>query len=347
MTAPQSTWGDNETQFFYQLTPDKILDAVEATGVRCTGRCIALNSLENRVYEVELDNGTPRGELLIAKFYRPGRWSKEQILEEHAFLLRCVECELPVVAPQRFADGSTLREMDGIGIFYAFFPRVRGQSLALDEIPPADLLQLGRLLARIHNVGAVTDAPHRLHLTPENYGDANLDWLLDNNVITDDVRDAYQDAAEEFIDATYPLFDNISTQLVHGDFHLGNVLWGSEGPMIVDFDDCVVGPPVQDIWLLAGGRDKEAQKRLALILDGYEQMREFDRSTLVLIEALRGLRLIHFNAWIAKRWGDPSFPRAFPHYGTSRYWQDAMLDLREQTLLLTEGWRSDPEEEDG
>jgi len=339
MTA-NSVWGDADTRFFHELTPGRVLDYVErSTGRRCTGRAMALNSMENRVYEleIELDEDKPRNapeRFLIAKFYRPGRWSRAQILEEHQYLLELGEQEIPAVAPERFVDGETVHKMQEADIYYSVFPRIGGRSP--DELSESQLAQVGRLLARVHLVGAARPALHRMQLSPETYGIQNLRHMIDQKLIPAEIQSAYTQTVEAICQLASPWFAAAKTQRLHGDCHLGNLLVGREGLFFVDFDDMVVGPPVQDIWLLIPGRDDYAKRQLATLLVGYESMRPFDDTSLRLIEPLRALRFVHFSAWIGRRWQDPAFPRAFPHFGTSGYWQEQLQDLREQLGLIQE-----------
>ncbi|MCM2323692.1 MAG: serine/threonine protein kinase [Oligoflexia bacterium] len=327
-----TAWGDDTTRFFFELTPDRVLDAVEAAGYPCTGRCNALNSFENRVYEVELDDPRVRR---IVKFYRPGRWSREQILEEHRFLLDLQEAEIPAIAPLPFPDGDTLR-LSGLNIWYALFPKVGGR--APDELSDEQLVRVGRLLGRIHNVGAAREAPHRLRITPATYGLENLKWLLSGTWIPLELSTRYRQAVERICELAEPLFAAALVHRIHGDCHLGNLLWNQDGPFFLDFDDMLRGPAVQDFWLLTPGRDEETFRQRELLIGGYEEMRAFDRGTLRLIEALRALRIVHYSAWVARRWNDPAFPAAFPEFGSHRYWADEIVelnDLVEQLALLS------------
>ncbi|MBM4251961.1 MAG: serine/threonine protein kinase [Deltaproteobacteria bacterium] len=333
----KSAWGDAHTQYFYQLTPDRILDAVESsTGLRCTGRAMALNSMENRVYEleIELDHtpASPSERFLIAKFYRPGRWSEAQIRDEHTFLADLADLEIPVVAPRQFVDGDTLHKLKDADIYYAVFAKVGGRSP--DELSDDQLTQVGRLLARIHNVGATKLAPHRIVLSPTTYGINNLQQLLDDKIIPQELSSAYAETVRSICAIATPWFATTAIHRIHGDCHLGNLLQGREQLFFVDFDDMVMGPAVQDIWLLIPGRDSYAKRQLSILLDGYCSMRDFDHQSLRLIEALRALRFVHFSAWIGRRWQDPAFPRAFPQFGTPSYWQGQLRDLREQLDLL-------------
>jgi len=332
-----SAFGEQETQYFYSLTPDKILDAVEAFGFTCTGRCMALNSMENRVYDVEIEieekhPRCPSDRFRIVKFYRPGRWSKEQILEEHQFLLDLVEYEIPAVAPIVFANGETLLDVPGAGIWCAVFPKVGGRSP--DELSPEQIPQVGRLLARMHGVGATRQAPTRLEISPQTFLLDNLDYLQREKVLPPAIENRYEFVVRSAAEITAPWFTQAQSQRIHGDCHLGNLLFGTDGFFWVDFDDMLRGPCVQDMWLLVGGRDAAATEKLDLLVEAYEQMRDFDRSTLRLIEPLRTMRVVHFNTWIAKRWSDPAFPRAFVEYGTERYWQEQLQFLEEQLELI-------------
>lgn len=322
-----SGWGGSTTKYFFELTPDRVLDAVETSGIRCTGRCQPLNSFENRVYDVEIetdDSNETRGSHRVVKFYRPGRWTAEQILEEHAFLADLEAEEIPAVAPLRFSDGTTLKTLDS-GIHYCLFPKIGGR--APDELDDENTRRVGRLLARIHQVGRAREAPRRIRLTPETYGIANLEYLLDKKLIPDEFRARYETAAREICAITKPWFAETRVQRVHGDCHLGNLLHGSGGWFFVDFDDMSVAPPVQDLWLLLPGRDRQ---KLEVLLEGYEEIGEFDRTSLRLIEPLRALRFIHYTGWVARRWDDPAFPQAFPQFGTYRYWKDETEDLERQ-----------------
>jgi Ser/Thr protein kinase RdoA (MazF antagonist) len=297
---------------FVGLTPDRVLEAVEIGGLRCTGRCLPLRAFENRVYEVELEDERR----LVVKFYRPGRWSRETILDEHTFLRELADAELPAVPPMDLGTGTTLPEIDGIS--YAAFPKVRGRTLQEgdDEL----LRQIGRLIGRMHAVGAAHDAPHRPRLTVALYARQPLEVILAGKFISDPLAGRYRDLVLKIAEAIEPSLARARTQRIHGDLHWGNVLWGSDGPILVDFDDCLVGPPVQDLWLLARGDSQEVQKAREQLIQGYELFREFDRASLALCEPLRALRIIHMSGWIAKRWDDPSFPAAFPAFRTDNYW---------------------------
>jgi Ser/Thr protein kinase RdoA (MazF antagonist) len=329
----------DHSPLFSDLTPDKLLNAIEQTGLHCSGRIVALNSLENRVFEVELDLSaeeeaaitSPYQRARVAKFYRPGRWTSAQLLEEHRFTTQLAEAEVPVVAPLSF-NGNTLHTMHESTLAFVIFPKVGGR---ISYEPSDDQLRwLGRMLARLHIVGAQEGSNSRLALTPETYGRAPLEALLRDNWIPLDLVARYQRVTSELLTAIEALFRGTKTQRIHGDCHLGNVLWGSSGPFWVDFDDMVVGPPVQDLWLLVPNRDAEGLRQREIFLEGYESMAAFDRSSLVLIEPLRTLRYINYAAWIARRWQDPAFQRAFPEFKSWGYWSTHIADLEEQLQLI-------------
>ena len=304
---------------FFALTPDRVLEAVEVGGLRCTGRCLPLRAFENRVYEIELEDERR----LIVKFYRPGRWSRETILDEHAFLLDLVAAEVPAVAPLDLGNGRTLNEIEGI--YYAAFPKVRGRTL--DELDAEGRRRIGRTIGRLHAVGAARDAPHRPRLDVQRYVLEPLEVLTKGDVIPGTLGPRYRDVALRIADAVAGPLAAARVQRIHGDLHMGNILWATDGPVLVDFDDCLVGPPVQDLWLLARGDSEEARRARADLLEGYELFREFDRATLALCEPLRALRIVHMSGWIARRWEDPSFPPAFPNFREHRYWMQEYEEL--------------------
>lgn len=332
-------WGNKDTEFFYALTPERILDAVEAsTGLRCTGRTMALNSMENRVYEIEIEMDerpvNPADAFIIAKFYRPGRWSLEQIQAEHTFLANLVEVEIPAVAATPFVDGKTIHKLDDAGIYYTVFPKIRGRSPY--ELTDQDLQIVGRLLARMHNAGAAGNADCRIKLEPNTYGLGSLTYLLEAKAIPMELESAYKTMVESICQISEPWFAQASYQRIHGDCHLGNLLHGGQGFFWVDFDDMVRGPCVQDLWLLIPGRDEYAKAQWRTLLAAYETMRPFNHAEMKLVEPLRALRFVHFSAWIHKRFKDPAFQRAFSHFGTMQYWQEQLQDLREQLALIQE-----------
>lgn len=315
---------------YASLTPDAVLDAVESIGLRGDGRLLALNSYENRVYQIGMDEGAP----IVAKFYRPGRWSDAQILEEHAFTRELAERELPVVAPLAIG-GQTLRQHAGFR--FAVYPRRGGRAPEFDNL---DTLEwMGRFIGRIHAVGALRPFEHRPTLDIASFGEAPRAFLLGGGWIPDDLLPAYESVSTQALEGVRHCFDQageVGALRLHGDCHAGNVLWTEAGPHFVDFDDSRMGPAVQDLWMLLSGERAEMTRQLGLVVAGYEEFHDFDPNELHLIEALRTLRLMHYSAWLAQRWDDPAFPMAFPWFNTQRYWQDRILELREQVALMQE-----------
>ncbi len=310
------------SEFFFNLTPDIIINTLEDAGFEPSGHCLALNSYENRVYDLRLEDGAH----VVAKFYRPGRWSREQILEEHAFLLELREDEIPACAPLSFPDGGTLRETGGI--YYALWPRTGGR--VPDELSDDELGILGRLCARIHNMGASKRAEHRIELNAETYGLRPLAFLLEKKFLPSHLESRFGSAVREVADIYETLRAGVPFHRIHGDCHLGNLLHGSEGWFFLDFDDFLNGPAVQDVWMLVPARDAEGLRQREVFLAAYKTFRDFDTAWLKLVEPLRALRYIHYAAWIARRWEDPAFPAAFPHFGTPEYWENETRDLEDQ-----------------
>jgi Ser/Thr protein kinase RdoA (MazF antagonist) len=307
------------TDLFLRLTPDWVLHAVEAGGFEPSGHCLALNSLENRVYDLMLEDESH----VVVKFYRPGRWTKEAILEEHAFLAELKAAEIPVCAPIAFPDGETLHEVEGI--YYAVWPRTGGR--APDELDEETLEVLGRLVARIHNVGASKPAKHRRRLGPDTYAREPLEYLEKGGFIPREWAPRYRKAVEGIARVYESRSKGVPTHRIHGDCHLGNLLRGREGFFFLDFDDLLTGPAVQDMWMLISVGDEGAVDQRQIFIEGYRQMRPFQERWLELISPLRGLRIIHYSAWIARRWKDPAFPSAFPQFGSESYWQHETIVL--------------------
>jgi len=315
---------------YENLSPEVVLDAVEALGFRCDGRFLALNSYENRVYQVGLDEGAP----LVAKFYRPGRWSDEAIREEHEFALELDAQEIPVVAPLA-VNGATLHRHAGFR--FAVFPRRGGRWPELDD--PDNREWLGRFLGRIHMVGAARPFRHRSRLDVESLGREPSAYLLGAGIIPPHLEMAYRTLIADLlvqIEAAFQRAGAVRYLRLHGDCHPGNILWTDAGPHFVDLDDCRMGPAIQDLWMLLSGDRREQSLQLSDVLAGYEEFCEFDPRELHLIEALRTLRMIHYAAWIARRWHDPAFPLAFPWFDSPRYWEEHILQLREQAALMQE-----------
>ena len=314
---------------FDALTPDTVLDALAGIGLYGDGRLLALNSFENRVYQAHLDSG----EAVVLKFYRPGRWNDAQILEEHAFARELAEAEVPAVPP-RVVDGATLHHHAGFA--FSVSPRRGGRRPELDD--PEVLEWVGRFLARIHAVGTARPFEHRPVLDIGTLGHEPRDWLLGSGMLPLERERRWREAVDAALDSVAHAFDatgGIATLRLHGDCHPGNILWTPTdlpggGPHFVDLDDARTGPAVQDLWMLLGGDRLQQQRQLGALLDGYEQFRDFDRRELALIEPLRTLRLIHYSAWLAKRWDDPIFPINFPWFGTPAYWEEQTQWLEQQ-----------------
>jgi Ser/Thr protein kinase RdoA (MazF antagonist) len=316
---------------FAHLTPDTVLDGLETIGLYGDGRLLALNSYENRVYQVGMEEGPP----VIAKFYRPQRWSDAAILEEHAFVQELVESEIPVVPALSIAGSGTLHQFQGFR--FAVFPRHGGRAPELED--SATLEWMGRFIGRIHAVGAQQPYQARPAIDIASFGEAPRDYLLSHDFIPQDLVEAWRSVVAQALDGVrrcYERAGSIRTLRLHGDCHVGNVLWTDDGPHFVDFDDSRTGPAIQDLWMLLSGERADMVRQLSDVLAGYEDFFEFDSRELYLIEALRTLRLIHYSAWLAQRWDDPAFPAAFPWFNTQRYWQDRILELREQVALMDE-----------
>jgi Ser/Thr protein kinase RdoA (MazF antagonist) len=315
---------------FSALDPDCVLNALESVGFRSDGRLLALNSYENRVYEVGMDEGGP----LVVKFYRPQRWTDAAILEEHAFVQELVDHEVPVVgawAPK----GLTLHRFEGYR--FAVFPKHGGRAPELED--RNTLERIGRFLGRIHALGSLKPFSDRPTLNSRSFGEQPRDYLLGHGFIPTDLDAAYRSAANQALDGVRHCFaraGEVRALRLHGDCHPGNVLWTDQGPHFVDFDDSRMGPAIQDMWMLLSGERRDMARQLTDILTGYEDFSDFDERELHLIEALRTLRLIHYAGWLAVRWDDPAFQKAFPWFNTQRYWQDRILELREQIALMDE-----------
>lgn len=320
---------------YADLTPERVLDAVDAVlaqagFLRTDGRLLALNSYENRVYQVGIEDAVP----LVAKFYRPGRWSDEAILEEHALVAQLAEHEIPAV-PAVVLNGNTLHEVDGFR--FALFERRGGRAPELDDV--VTLEWLGRFIGRIHAIGRQRDYVARGALDIETFGREPRAYLLSSGFVPLELRPAYETISQLALDGVQDAFGragDVRALRVHGDCHRGNVLWTDAGPHFVDFDDSRMAPAIQDLWLLLPAERAQAASALTRILAGYEDFCEFDPRELYLVEALRTLRLIHYAAWLARRWGDPAFPAAFPWFDTHRYWEERILELREQVGVLQE-----------
>lgn len=321
---------------YAELAPEQIISALEEYGHRCDGRFLALNSYENRVYQVGIEDAEP----VVAKFYRPGRWTDAQILEEHGFAQELADAEIPVVAPLDF-DGETLLRFGSFR--FSVYERRGGRAPELDDFELQK--QIGRFIARIHLIGETREFSTRPAIDVDSYGLQSVDYLLDEQVIPLDLEDAYESVASqvlEGIDACLSRAGDSYLFRIHADFHPGNVLIAADQIHIVDLDDARIGPAVQDIWMFLSGDQQEQEPQLAALLEGYEDFRPFDARELHLIEALRSLRIMHYAAWLARRWDDPAFKTAFPWFAGQRYWDEHILALREQIALMQENplvWR--------
>ncbi len=346
------------TDLFLALTPERVLEAVEASGLRCRPVCYPLNSFENRVYEVELEDRSR----IIAKFYRPGRWSRQQILEEHSFLDELAAEELPVCSVHPFPNGETLHQIDVPAeggdcvapegrqrnkIYYSLADRRGGR--APDELDDVAVERLGMFVGRMHNVGARRDAPVRPRLTADHYVRRALEWMERSGssphrgirvAPPGQIGRRYFAAACAIAEIADELSEGVDVHRIHGDLHLGNVLFRDGELRVLDFDDMVNGPAVQDLWLALPGRGREAERQREVFLAGYQRFRPFDRSTLRLIEPLRGLRMVRYAGWLARRWQDPAFRAGWPHFGTDDYWERETSDLEEQLAAVREAAES-------
>jgi Ser/Thr protein kinase RdoA (MazF antagonist) len=314
---------------YYRLNPDTVLQAVDSTGLLTDGRLLALNSYENRVYQVGIEDTDP----VITKFYRPGRWSNEQILEEHSFSLELAEAEIPLIAPICIS-GRSLFEHEGFR--FALFRRQGGHAPELEDRDTR--LWLGRFIGRIHAVGKSKPFIFRPALTPERFGDDSVTTILEGRWLPPHMENAFRSLAGDLmihIRAAYKRCGDVRAIRLHGDCHPGNLLW-RDGPYFVDMDDCQSGPAIQDLWMLLSGDMHEMASQLGDIIEGYRQFCDFDLRELQLIEALRTLRMLHHAAWLARRWEDPAFPIAFPWFDSPRYWEDLVLSLREQLSAMQE-----------
>jgi Ser/Thr protein kinase RdoA (MazF antagonist) len=305
------------------LTPDVVLDAAAAAGLQPDGRLLSLNSYENRVYQIWLDDNSA----IVAKFYRPGRWSDAQIDEEHEFARELAEREIPVVAPTHSLRAGNFR--------IAIYPRRGGRTPELGD--PKALEWIGRFIGRIHAVGATRPFKSRETLTSQTFGHDARAFLLATDFIPADLLDAWKAVTQQALEGVERRFQGGHQAIrLHGDCHPGNILWTDQGPHFVDLDDARMGPALQDLWMLLSGNRDAMGRQMHHVLSGYEEFMDFDRGELRFLEALRTLRLIHYSAWIARRWDDPAFPAAFPWFNTQRYWQDRILELREQVALMEE-----------
>ena len=315
---------------YYSLNPEKILDAIESLGYQCDGRLTVLNSYENRVFQIGIEDTQP----VIAKFYRPNRWSYEQIVEEHQFSHELKQEEWPIVAPLISSDGQSIHTFEDFT--FALFPRYGGHAPELDKLDTLELL--GRTIGRLHGLSAKSPFKHRPHIDIESYGTTSREYLLSSGHLPDSIKTAYETLTNDILKLIESRFQSTTYQPIrlHADCHPGNILWRNERAVFVDFDDSRMGPAIQDIWMLLSGDKEDQSNQLEAILEGYEMFSHFNGTELALIEPLRALRMMHYTAWIARRWHDPAFPKAFPWFNTERYWSEHVLALREQFANLHE-----------
>lgn len=312
------------------LTPDTVLDAVESLGFPVDGHLLALNSYENRVYQVGIEGDAP----LVAKFYRPGRWALKAIAEEHTFAMELAAAEIPVVAPLADGRGNTVHRHGDF--LFALYPRRGGRWPDLDD--PDKLRWMGRMIGRIHAIGARRPFRHRPRLDAVEFGRRPRDFILEHNFLPDYLVDPYRSLVDELVGRAEEALDRVGAAAIrlHGDCHPGNILWTDDGPHFVDMDDCRSGPAVQDLWMLISGSREQMQAQLGHVVDGYGEFADFDPRQTALIEPLRTLRMIHYAGWLARRADEPAFQQAFPWFYGPRYWESHVLALREQAAALDE-----------
>jgi Ser/Thr protein kinase RdoA (MazF antagonist) len=316
---------------FSRLSPEKVLSVLDGLNLKTDARIFALNSYENRVYQVGLTDGSSK----IVKFYRPGRWSEAQILEEHKFCAELTELDIPVAAPLSLGSGETLARVDGF--YVAVFNKLSGRAPELDD--ETTLSIMGRFVGRIHAAGAQRSFSQRYEFTLERLGVMSREFLLSNDFLPPELISAYESLSKDVISKVGQLFEDnapIAVLRIHGDCHFGNVLWNEGIPHFVDFDDSVTGPAIQDLWMMLSGSRNDQQHQASKIIKGYNEFYDFNLSELSLIEGMRTLRLMNYSAWLARRWDDPAFPRTFQWFNTERYWSNHILELREQFALLDE-----------
>jgi len=323
---------------FHFLTPDLIMELAEkALGVRLTSLCRPYKSYINRVYELQAEDGSG----IVMKFYRPGRWSYEALSDEHNFLVELSEAEIPVIAPRIISGNKTIDTYDDT--FFAFFPKNAGRNC--DEYSPEQWLELGHLIGRVHAVGANRLPQDRITLTPERATRDHIDFITKGNFIFKDLSNAFTDTAHELINLIQPLFTDKPLIRIHGDCYFANIIYRpSESFYLIDFDDMAIGPPVHDVWMLLPGYVRDSRRELALFIEGYEMFRTFDRSDLLLIEPLRAMRYIHFTAWCAHQVADGGFSALAPDWGTKKYWQTEIDDLKEQIVHIKKSLEDEAEE---
>ena len=311
---------------FSGLSPDTVLDALETCGIYPESGLLALNSYENRVYQFKAEDG----QRLVVKFYRPGRWTDEQILEEHAFALELAGADIPLVAPLAI-DGKTMQQ--ACGFRFAVFPSVGGRQFEVDNLDQIEWM--GRFIGRIHRVAQAKPFVHRPELNTQSFLDAPRDVLTRSRLLPSHLETAFFAILDPLIKETRQRYHNSTLIRLHGDCHPGNILW-RDGPMFLDLDDCRSGPAIQDLWMMLCGDRQQQMLQLDVLVEAYEEFHSFDNSQLTLIEPLRAMRMVHYMAWLSQRWEDPAFPRAFPWFAEDKYWEGQILALKEQLAALHE-----------
>ena len=326
---PEQTQEHNKAHPYEALTPDLVMDAVESLGLLTDQRVFPLNSYENRVYQVGIDESVP----VIVKFYRPNRWSRDAILEEHDFTRELKAADLSVVEPSQI-NGQTLHHFEGFD--FAVFPRQGGYAPEIDSFDT--LFRLGNTVGRMHQVGSVKPFEYRRSMSIEDWASKNRDFLMQGGFLSDSLAPAYETLSADLIEKMEQIWEGVDYTPIrlHGDCHIGNILWRDDTAHFVDFDDCIMGPAIQDIWLFLSGDRMQQTGQLMEFIEGYEEFYEFEPKQLRLIETLRTMRMMNYAAWLARRWEDPAFPMHFPWFNTERYWSEHILELREQFAKLDE-----------
>ena len=336
-----SLWGNTSTEFFYELTPELVLHSMDQLGFKTNGRLMTLNSMENRVYDLEIDNHEEYeipNTFIVTKFYRPGRWSVDQITDEHQFLFDLQEADIPVIAPLRI-NGKSVFTDPKTNLHFCVFPKMGGR--APDELTLVDANRLGSLLARVHNIGATKTAEHRLTFTAENFIKKNAQMILAENIMPLHLEKKYQALTEELFSIINESIKDLPLFRIHGDCHMGNIIQRHDTFTMLDFDDFVTGPAIQDLWLLAPRNDQEGLQIREQLLDGYLQFRDINPSDFNLLECMRTMRLIHYQAWLTKRRNDPTFQHHFGDIEAESRWERHLHDLQEQRELLTQSKKTD------
>lgn len=311
---------------FANLTPDLILDAIETTSIQVASGLLPLNSYENRVYQFVAEDS----KRYVVKFYRPNRWSQAQLQEEHDFAFELQQHEIPLAAPLKF-DGESVLQYQGY--YFALFPSVGGRQFEVDNLD--QLEWMGRFIGRIHQVAKGRSFAHRPSFTLESHLHLPRQQLQNSELVPSSLAESFYTILEQVCASAGKAYNSSETLRLHGDCHPGNILW-RDGPTFVDLDDCRSGPAIQDLWMMLSGDRHNQMLQLDTLVEAYEEFASFDSSQLALIEPLRAMRMVHYMAWLEQRWQDPAFPRAFPWFGSDKYWEQQILALKEQFSALQE-----------